>query len=42
VGFVTVLGIAASSDMRLRLEDAADPTRFVETGPFTITGRPAH
>ncbi|MEP7324991.1 MAG: hypothetical protein ABI836_03500 [Gemmatimonadota bacterium] len=38
VGFVTGFGVKTSSDMRLRLEDAGDPTRYVETGPFTIVG----
>lgn len=38
VGFVTGFGLAASSDMRLRLEDAADPSHFADTKPFTIVG----
>jgi hypothetical protein len=38
VGFVTGFGVKASSDMRLRLEDANDPARYVEAGPFTIIG----
>ena len=38
VGFVTGFGVNASSDMRLRLEDANDPARYVEAGPFTIIG----
>ena len=38
VGFVTGFGVSASSDMRLRLEDAGDPNHYVEAGPFTITG----
>lgn len=39
VGFVTGFGPTASSDMRLRLEDAGDPAHYVETGPFTIVAR---
>lgn len=38
VGFVTGFGISASSEVRLRLEDATDPSRYVEAGPFTIAG----
>jgi hypothetical protein len=39
VGFVTGFGLNASSDMRLRLEDASDPAHYVEAGPFTIVGK---
>jgi len=39
VGFVTGFGLNASSDMRLRLEDASDPAHYVETGPFTIVAK---
>jgi hypothetical protein len=39
VGFVTGFGLNASTDMRLRLEDASDPAHYVETGPFTIVGK---
>lgn len=38
VGFVTGFGPSASSDIRLRLEDAGDPNHYVEAGPFTIVG----
>jgi len=37
-GFVTGFGVSASSDIRLRLEDAGDPNHYVEAGPFTIVG----
>ena len=37
--FVTGFGVNASSDMRLRLEDASDPAHYVEAGPFTIVGK---
>ena len=40
VGFVTGFGIDASGNMRLRLEDAADPSHYFDTEPFTIVGSP--
>jgi hypothetical protein len=40
VGFVTGFGPDSATDVRIRLEDAADPTRFVISDPFTITGNP--
>jgi hypothetical protein len=39
-GFVTGFGPDSSADVRIRLEDAADPRRFVESPPFTIVGSP--
>lgn len=39
VGFVTGFGPDSSTDVRMRLEDAADPSRFVESGRFTIVGQ---
>jgi hypothetical protein len=38
VGFVTGFGVASSDQVRLRLEDADSAGRYVETGPFTVTG----
>ena len=37
-GFVTGFGVPAASNIRLRLEDAGDQTRFVDSEPFTIVG----
>jgi hypothetical protein len=37
-GFVTGFGPASSNQVRIRLEDAADPTRFVESAAFTVRG----
>ena len=39
-GFVTGFGLDSAADVRIRLEDAADPRRFVESPPFTIVGSP--
>jgi hypothetical protein len=41
VGFVTGFGPEGSDEVRLRLEDASDPRRFVESGRFSIVGTPA-
>lgn len=38
VGFVTGFGPSSSDQVRLRLENAADPQQWTEAGPFTITG----
>jgi hypothetical protein len=42
-GFVSGFGIRRSDQMRLRIEDAADPTRFADSPPFTIVapGQPS-
>ena len=37
-GFVTGFGIVSSDVVRLRLENAANPDQWTETGPFTIRG----
>lgn len=37
-GFVTGFGPASSDQVRLRLENAADPQQWTEAGPFTIVG----
>jgi hypothetical protein len=39
VGFVTGFGLDSASDVRIRLENAADPTQFVDSEPFTILGK---
>lgn len=38
VGFVTGFGITSSDQVRLRLEDADSAARYVDAGPFTVTG----
>lgn len=38
VGWVTGFGIIRSDEVRLRLEDASDPSRFLDSEPFTVTG----
>ena len=38
VGWVTGFGIMRSDHVRLRLEDASDPGRFLDSKPFTVTG----
>lgn len=38
VGFVTGFGVASSDQVRLRLENAANPDQWTEAGPFTVTG----
>jgi hypothetical protein len=35
-GFVSGFGLRRSSDIRVRVEDARDPTRFAESQSFTI------
>lgn len=35
-GFVSGFGLSRSDAVRVRLEDARDPTRFVESAPFTV------
>ena len=42
VGFVTGFGPDSSNQVRLRLENATDPTQFVEAGPFTILRQEPH
>jgi hypothetical protein len=42
IGFVTGFGPTSSDDIRLRLENVADPDQWTEAGPFTITGTQAH
>ncbi|HJP57074.1 MAG TPA: hypothetical protein VJ847_08625 [Gemmatimonadales bacterium] len=37
-GFITGFGIARSDAVRIRVEDAADPTVGVESAPFSIAG----
>jgi hypothetical protein len=37
-GFVTGFGIRSSDQVRLRLERADSAERWVEAGPFTVTG----
>jgi hypothetical protein len=39
-GFVTGFGPDSSTNVRIRLEDAADPIRFVDSPPFTVVGSP--
>ena len=43
VGFVTGFGVTSFDQVRLRLEQADSAERYVEAGPFTVTGgqRPA-
>jgi hypothetical protein len=38
VGFVTGFGPDSSTEVRIRLEDATDPARFVDSDSFTIVG----
>jgi hypothetical protein len=38
LGWVTGFGIARSDNVRLRLEDAGDPNRFLDSAPFTVRG----
>jgi hypothetical protein len=38
LGWVTGFGITRSDSVRLRLEDAGDPNRFVDSAPFTVRG----
>ena len=38
VGFVTGFGVRALDQVRLRLEQADSAGRYVEAGPFTVTG----
>jgi hypothetical protein len=38
IGFVTGFGPDCATNVRIRLENAADPAQFVESEPFTITG----
>ena len=38
VGWVTGFGVTRSDSVRLRLENASDPTQFVDSPPFTVTG----
>ncbi len=38
LGYVTGFGITRSENMRLRLENAADPNQFVDSEPFTVSG----
>jgi hypothetical protein len=38
VGWVTGFGITRSDSVRLRLEDAGDPSQFVDSEPFTVSG----
>ena len=37
-GFVSGFGVASSDQVRLRLENAANPEQWTEAGPFTVTG----
>jgi hypothetical protein len=37
-GFVTGFGVASSGQVRLRLENAANPDQWTEAGPFTVSG----
>jgi hypothetical protein len=39
LGFVTGFGLDSTSDVRIRLENAEDPTQFVDSEPFTILGK---
>ena len=39
VGFVTGFGPDSSADVRIRIEDSADPTRFADSDSFIIVGR---
>jgi hypothetical protein len=39
VGWVTGFGVTRSDSVRLRLEDARDPNQFVDSAPFTVTGK---
>jgi hypothetical protein len=36
-GFVSGFGLPRSDDVRVRLENARDPTHFVDSPPFTVT-----
>jgi len=36
--WVTGFGLMQADNVRLRLEDAADPSRFVDSAPFTVSG----
>lgn len=38
VGWVTGFGIASADNVRLRLENADDPSQFVDSAPFTVKG----
>ena len=38
VGFVTGFGVRSLDQVRLRLEQADSAGRYVEAGPFTVTG----
>jgi hypothetical protein len=38
VGWVTGFGIVRADSVRLRLEDAGDPSQFVDSEPFTVRG----
>ena len=40
VGFVTGFGVKSLDQVRLRLEQADSAGRYVEAGPFTVTGGP--
>ena len=37
-GYVTGFGVARSDHMRLRLENADDPSQFVDSDTFTLAG----
>ncbi len=37
VGFVSGFGVGSSDQVRLRLENAANPDQWTEVGPFTVT-----
>lgn len=41
-GFVTGFGPPSSDQVRLRLENTDSSAQWIETGPFTIRGHPAH
>ncbi|HEY0351781.1 MAG TPA: hypothetical protein VGC48_06635 [Gemmatimonadales bacterium] len=38
-GFVSGFGIQRSDNVRIRVEDARDPTHFADSPPFTIVAR---